>query len=46
MKILLIAPYVNLVYDKSTGLENREASPEQFGYVFDELMRQKQINNS
>ena len=24
MKILLIAPYVNLVYDKSTGLENRE----------------------
>ncbi len=24
MKILLIAPYVNLIYDKSTGLENRE----------------------
>jgi len=24
MKVLLIAPYVNLVYDKSTGLENRE----------------------
>ena len=24
MKVLLIAPYVNLIYDKSTGLENRE----------------------
>ena len=24
MKVLLIAPYVNLIYDKSTKLENRE----------------------
>ena len=27
-------------------LENKEPSPELFGYVIDELMRQKQINNS
>ena len=27
-------------------LENNEPSPELFGYVIDELMRQKQINNS
>ena len=27
-------------------LENKKPSPELFGYVIDELMRQKQINNS
>ena len=27
-------------------LENTQPSPELFGYVIDELMRQKQINNS
>ena len=27
-------------------LENKQPSPELFGYVIDELMRQKQINNS
>ena len=27
-------------------LENNQPSPELFGYVIDELMRQKQINNS
>ena len=27
-------------------LENNKPSPELFGYVIDELMRQKQINNS
>ena len=27
-------------------LKNNQPSPELFGYVIDELMRQKQINNS
>ena len=27
-------------------IENNKPSPELFGYVIDELMRQKQINNS